>query len=188
MLVIGLGNIGDKYQNTRHNVGFMVVDYLINHLKATKITKKEFKGELYKAGNLYLLKPSTYMNLSGESAIVVKNFYKLDRVVVIHDDLDLGFGAVKFKLAGGHGGHNGLKSLDSHIGAEYFRVRVGIDKPKNREDVAKYVLDNFSKDEERYLKEIIESVAIATLKFESLELNEISTKYTKKAIVFNEAT
>jgi PTH1 family peptidyl-tRNA hydrolase len=188
MLIIGLGNIGDKYKNTRHNIGFMVVDYLINHLNATKISKKEFKGELYKSGDLYLLKPSTYMNLSGESAVVVKNFYKLDKTVAIHDDLDLGFGAVKFKFAGSHGGHNGLKSLDSHIGNEYYRIRVGIGKPNSKDEVVRYVLESFTMQERDFLKDIIQKVATSTLKFESLNLNEISSSDTQKAIDLDEAS
>jgi PTH1 family peptidyl-tRNA hydrolase len=128
MLIVGLGNPGPKYQNTRHNVGFMVIDELINRLNPTKLSSSSFNGELYKTKNHYLLKPYTFMNLSGECVIKVKNFYKIevDDIVVIHDDLDLPFGSVRFKKGGGHGGHNGLKSCDSFITKEYIRVRIGI--------------------------------------------------------------
>ena len=98
-LIVGLGNIGEKYKNNRHNIGFCVVDSLIASLNATKQSSKDFFGELYKASQILLLKPSTFMNLSGKSVLSVKNFYKIDKILVIHDDLDLPFGAVRFKLA-----------------------------------------------------------------------------------------
>lgn len=182
MLIIGLGNIGDKYENTRHNIGFMVVDYLINHLKVTKVDKSSFKGEAFKTPNFFLLKPHTFMNLSGESAIAVKNFYKINDVIVIHDDLDLAFGAIKFKRGGSSGGHNGLKSLDKHIGSDYLRVRIGIGKPEHKGEVASYVLHPFNEIEQKYLPEIIEKSAKAVLALLEEPLNKIASTHTQKAI------
>ena len=129
MLIVGLGNPGNDYEKTRHNIGFMVIDELIARHNASKLSSSSFEGELYKFKNHLLLKPLTFMNLSGNSVVKVKNFYKIEDVVVIHDDLDLSFGALRFKKGGGHGGHNGLKSIDAMITKEYLRVRMGIGKP-----------------------------------------------------------
>ena len=95
-LIVGLGNIGDKYKNNRHNIGFRVVDALISNLNAIRQSDKNFEGELYKSSQILLLKPSTYMNLSGKSVSAVKNFYKIKDMLVIHDELDLPFGVIKF--------------------------------------------------------------------------------------------
>ena len=182
MLIIGLGNIGDKYEDTRHNIGFMVIDYLIKNNQVTSINKSTFKGELFKAPNFFLLKPHTFMNLSGESAIAVKNFYKIDEVIVIHDDIDLEFGAIKFKRGGSSGGHNGLKSLDSHIGNDYIRVRVGVGKPEHRGEVVNFVLNPFSEIEQKYLPEIIEKSAKATVELITEPLNLVASKYSQKRV------
>lgn len=184
MLIIGLGNVGAKYENTRHNIGFMVIDYLVKNFQTTLINKSTFKGELFKAPDFFLLKPHTFMNLSGESAIVVKNFYKIEKVIVIHDDIDLEFGAIKFKLGGSSGGHNGLKSLDSHIGNDYLRVRIGIGKPEHRSEVSNFVLHPFNENEQKYLSEIIEKSAKATIELLNESLNIVSSKYSQKKIDF----
>ncbi|AXH14430.1 aminoacyl-tRNA hydrolase [Malaciobacter mytili LMG 24559] len=182
MLIVGLGNIGDKYVLTRHNIGFMIIDEMIKNLKTSSINKSNFKADVYKSSYDLFVKPKTYMNLSGEAVIAIKNYYKIENeeIIVIHDDLDLPFGTVKFKIGGGHGGHNGLKSLDCHIGKDYIRVRVGIGKPENKEDVANYVLSNFSKEELNRLKDIIPHTikAIEALKVESI--NEVKSKFTLK--------
>ena len=120
VLVVGLGNPTNQYASNRHNIGFMVIDALVDELKATPISKSQFQGELFKTSQALFLKPTTYMNLSGQSVRAVSDYFKPDEVVVIHDDLDLGFSVVKFKYGGGHGGHNGLRSLASHIGRCYF--------------------------------------------------------------------
>ena len=109
-LVVGLGNPDLQYKNNRHNVGFMVIDALLDdHPLAEKITKSNFKGELFKVPSMLLLKPTTYMNLSGESVRAVDDYFKPEQIIVIHDDLDLPFGTLRFKIGGGHGGHNGLR-------------------------------------------------------------------------------
>lgn len=147
-LIVGLGNITKQYENTRHNVGFMLIDELLKSVSYTKITKSQFKGEAFKASNDLYLKPSTYMNLSGESVLALKQFYKIENqdIIVIHDDLDLKLGALKFKQGGSHAGHNGLKSIDSKIGNDYHRIRIGIGRPEFG-DVVNYVLGKFADEE-----------------------------------------
>ncbi len=183
MLVAGLGNPGPKYAKTRHNVGFMVIDNLIEELSPTKLSSSNFEGELFKTANHFLLKPATYMNLSGESLAKVCRFYKIDTqdVVVVHDDLDLPFGALRFKRGGGHGGHNGLKSVDAHIGKDYIRIRIGIGKPEHKTEVASYVLSDFSQEELKHLNDILSQATDAAkdlLRGEDLE--SVATKYTIK--------
>lgn len=181
-LIIGLGNIGEKYLLTRHNVGFMVIDEMTKNLRTSSINKANFKADVLKSSYDLFVKPKTFMNLSGESAVAIKSYYKIENedIIVIHDDLDLPFGTVKFKIGGGHGGHNGLKSLDSHIGKDYIRVRIGIGKPAEKQDVANYVLSNFSKEELNRLTDIISHTikAIEALKSESI--NEVKSKFTLK--------
>ena len=181
-LIAGLGNIGEKYELTRHNVGFMVIDSMTRNLTTSIINKSNFKADVQKSGYDLFVKPRTYMNLSGESIIAVKDYYKIEieNIIVIHDDLDLPFGTVKFKVGGSHGGHNGLKSLDAHIGKEYIRVRIGIGKPQDKQDVVNHVLSNFSKEELNKLEDIIThtSSAIEALKTDSI--NEVKSKFTLK--------
>ncbi|RXJ67745.1 aminoacyl-tRNA hydrolase [Halarcobacter ebronensis] len=182
-LIVGLGNIGEKYQLTRHNVGFLVVDKMIKNLSSSNINKSNFKADVFKVGYNLFAKPKTYMNLSGEAVIAIKEYYKIDieNIIVIHDDLDLPFGTVKFKIGGGHGGHNGLRSIDSHIGKEYIRVRIGIGKPLNKEDVSNYVLSNFSKEELNKLEGIITHTISAIDALKGGEsINEVKSKFTLK--------
>jgi len=155
MLIVGLGNPGSEYSNTRHNIGFMVVDELIKRQNAQKLSSSSFKGELFKFKNHFLLKPLTFMNLSGDSIMLVKKFYKIENIVVIHDDLDLPFGTLRFKHGGGHGGHNGLRSTDEKISKEYARVRMGIGKPEHKGEVSSYVLGAFSEGEKIHLDDWI---------------------------------
>jgi PTH1 family peptidyl-tRNA hydrolase len=134
-LIVGLGNPGAEYENTRHNVGFMVVDALARRHRAGSFQAK-FKAECAQVSvrgeSALLVKPQTYMNLSGQSVQPAMAFYKipLTNVVVVHDDLDLELGQIKLKRGGSPGGHNGLKSIDSQIGPEYLRVRAGIGHPR----------------------------------------------------------
>ncbi len=148
-LIIGLGNPGPKYQWTRHNAGFMVLDHLAR-IMGVAVAKKSFSGFFgdgeWCGERLLLLKPQTFMNLSGRSAAEALRFHKLtlSDLVVIHDDIDIPFGRVKIKEGGGHGGHNGLRSLMQELGGGGFvRVRVGVGRPAHG-DAADYVLANFS--------------------------------------------
>ncbi|MDH5465663.1 MAG: aminoacyl-tRNA hydrolase [Thiovulaceae bacterium] len=181
-LFVGLGNPGKAYASTRHNIGFMAVDALLSKLFPTEISKKSFEGELFKADDDYFLKPLTYMNLSGKSVLAVKQFYKIEDVIVIHDDLDLPFGALRFKFGGGHGGHNGLKSIDANIGREYLRVRMGIGKPKYG-SVSDYVLGDFTKDEKEHLNEWIETTVESLKALETKSWHDVASQYSQKEIV-----
>ncbi len=182
LLIVGLGNPGTQYENTRHNIGFKVVDKLINDLGARDVSKNAFHGELFKSPNFLLLKPTTFMNISGKSVQAVKNFYKieLEDIVVIHDDIDLPFSALRFKNAGGHGGHNGLRSIDAMIGKEYNRVRMGVGKPEYKSQVADYVLSSFTADEDKILTAWIEHTSYAVKELDSKELNEVKSRYSLK--------
>jgi len=172
-LVIGLGNPGDEYERTRHNIGFMAVD-AIAEKNGGSAWKKKFKGLISTSGNNILLKPQTFMNLSGESAREALSFYQLsaEDVIVFHDDLDLAPGHIRIKKGGGSGGHNGLKSLDTHIGQDYWRVRIGIGRPM-REDadgeapakpvkgdaVSGYVLSPFAKKDKIWVEPLVAAIA-----------------------------
>ena len=180
MLVVGLGNPGSAYESTRHNIGFMVIDELSKRQNSTKLSSSNFNGELYKFQNHFLLKPLTFMNLSGDSIAAVKKFYKIDEVVVIHDDLDLPFGTLRFKKGGGHGGHNGLKSTDANISKEYIRVRMGIGKPEYKGEVSAYVLGNFNDKEQSHLEEWIDTTCKAIEFLLTNSLEDVSSKYTIK--------
>ncbi|MDD2949887.1 MAG: aminoacyl-tRNA hydrolase [Sulfuricurvum sp.] len=180
MLIVGLGNPGSAYASTRHNIGFMVIDELCRRHSVQNISKSSFEGELFKMGSHFLLKPTTYMNLSGRSILAVKNFYKIDEVIVIHDDLDLPFGALRFKNGGGHGGHNGLKSADAAIGADYTRVRMGIGKPEHKSQVADYVLHPFSTEEQSKLSSWIAASADAVEMLLKHSCSDVAAKCSSK--------
>ncbi|MFT7003821.1 MAG: PTH1 family peptidyl-tRNA hydrolase [Sulfurimonas sp.] len=182
MLIVGLGNPGPTYAKNRHNIGFMVIDELILRNNAQKLSSSSFNGELFKFSNHFLLKPLTYMNLSGKSIAAVKKFYKIDEVVVIHDDLDLPFGALRFKRGGGHGGHNGLKSTDEMISRDYVRVRLGIGKPEHKGEVTSYVLGDFSKEESEHLSTLIPHTCDALEYLLKNSLEDVSSKYTVKKV------
>ncbi|WP_297812828.1 aminoacyl-tRNA hydrolase [uncultured Helicobacter sp.] len=190
-LIVGLGNPGQKYQNNRHNIGFRVVDSLISSLNAVKQSDKNFQGEVYKSNQLLLLKPQTFMNLSGKSVQSVKRFYKITNFLVIHDELDLPFGAVKFKFNGGNGGHNGLKSIDSLCGSEYYRIRYGIGKPNIKEQVTHWVLSDFKNEEENENLTLIAHCAKVALEIAKLQspqelASQISSLFTLMPKLQNE--
>ncbi len=182
MLIVGLGNPGPAYASTRHNIGFMVIDELCRRHSVVNVSKSSFEGELFKMGSHFLLKPTTYMNLSGRSILTVKNFYKIDEVIVIHDDLDLPFGAMRFKIGGGHGGHNGLKSTDAAISSEYTRVRLGIGKPEHKSQVADYVLHPFSPEEQLKLSHWICTAADAVEMLLTHNCSDVAAKCSLKGL------
>ena len=181
-LIVGLGNIGEKYQLTRHNIGFMVIDEITKNLSTSNIQKSNFHSTLEKSAYDLYSKPTTFMNNSGMAVQSIKEYYKLDMedIIVIHDDIDLPFGTVKFKIGGGHGGHNGLRSIDAHIGKEYIRVRIGVGKPQDKADVANYVLNNFSKEELNKLPAIIDHTINAIKALKSEDIEQVKTKFTLK--------
>ena len=160
-LIVGLGNPGPQYSWTRHNAGFMVLDRLSRQY-SIPIARKAFQG-LNGDGNwagerVFLLKPQTFMNLSGRSVAEALRFYKLTLadLIVIHDDLDIPFGRIRLKEGGGHGGHNGLRSLAQELGSpDYLRIRVGIGRPLHG-DVVNYVLANFAKEEMAGLQGVLD--------------------------------
>ena len=182
-LITGLGNPGSKYELTRHNIGFLVIDEITKNLSLkTTINKSNFIAQLIKSSNSLFAKPQTFMNNSGQSIEAIASYYNIvnEDIIVIHDDIDLPFGTVKFKIGGGHGGHNGLRSLDAHIGKEYIRIRVGVGKPANKIDVANYVLSNFSKVELNTLEDIIVHIIKAIEAIKILPLVEVQSKFTMK--------
>ena len=186
-LIVGLGNPGPKYEHTRHNIGFLVVDRLVGTTGAHPLSSSSFHGELFKKTQTLFLKPTTFMNRSGLSVQAVKNFYKIDpeKIIVIHDDLDLPFGAVRFKKGGGSGGHNGLKSIDEAIGRDYLRVRMGIGKPAYKSQVIDYVLHDFSPEEMRVLPAWIDHAAKATLELTRHPMETVASTFSVKKPAWN---
>tara|TARA_B100000989_G_scaffold296185_1_gene278858 strand:- start:1638 stop:2198 length:561 start_codon:yes stop_codon:yes gene_type:complete len=152
ILIVGLGNPGKKYLKTRHNVGFMYIDKLKNKFDFPNY-KNLFMGEititeLYNT-KVMLLKPKTFMNLSGQSVKQAVKFYKIpiDNIIVVQDDIDLEFSKIKVKQNSSHGGHNGIKDIISKIGKQFTRIKIGINKPVQKSDINKFVLEDFSKNE-----------------------------------------
>ena len=165
-LVVGLGNPGPKYQKTRHNVGFMVVDQLSERF-GREAFRDKFSGQFAKASvdgqECGLLKPQTFMNLSGQSVQKAMAFFKIEpaQLIVLHDELDLPFGTVRVKLGGGAAGHNGIKSVTQCCGGPNFiRVRIGIGRPRSGSG-EHFVLSDFSKDECVDLRSVLESASLA---------------------------
>lgn len=165
-LVVGLGNPGAEYEATRHNVGFMAADELHRRYNFSAFRAKF--GGLIAEGNIegkkvYLLKPQTYMNLSGNSVVQAANFYKIlpENIFVIHDDMDLPTTKIKAKIGGGSGGHNGIKSIDAAITPNYNRIRIGVGHPTNHneENIVNHVLSRFSKQDAENIKNDIDIVA-----------------------------
>ncbi len=179
-LIVGLGNPTNKYRHNRHNIGFMVIDALVDDLQASNISKTAFKGSLFKSKNLLLLKPVTFMNLSGESVLAVASYYKVEKLIVIHDELDVNFGEIRFKNGGSNGGHNGLKSIDAHMGADYDRVRLGIGRPEFKDEVTKHVLSDFKNEQQKCLKTIINKACQIVLDLSTSSIKDIQQKHSSK--------
>lgn len=166
-LIVGLGNPGKQYEKTRHNIGFEVIDTLSERLQIP-LDQSKHKG-LYGMGfvngeKVFLLKPLTYMNLSGESVRPVMEYYQieLEDIIVIYDDLDLPVGRIRLRQKGSAGGHNGIKSIIAHVGSQQFnRIRVGINRPSNGQPITDYVLGKFTKDEQELIEEVVQKCAKA---------------------------
>ena len=163
-LFVGLGNPGDKYTQTRHNIGLMALDQIAGD-HGFGPWRSKFQGQLSEGrlggSSVVLLKPQTFMNLSGQSVGEAMRYFKLTAqdVTVFHDELDLAPGKVRVKDGGGHAGHNGLRSLHQHIGPDYARVRLGIGHPGHKDRVAGYVLSNFAKADEGWLDDVLRGLS-----------------------------
>ncbi|SNT71866.1 aminoacyl-tRNA hydrolase [Paracoccus seriniphilus] len=163
-LIVGLGNPGSKYAGNRHNIGFMALDRIASDAGLGP-WKSRFQGHLIEGrlGNarVALLKPQTFMNLSGQSVGEAMRYLKLDPadVIVLHDELDLAPGKCRYKMGGGHAGHNGLRSIHQHIGADYGRVRLGIGHPGHKDRVASYVLADFAKADQDWLDDLLRGIS-----------------------------
>jgi len=163
-LIVGLGNPGAEHTRQRHNIGFMAVDAIADAYGAAPFQKK-YKGELSEARiegqKCLLLKPQTYMNKSGISIAAAASFYKIppEQIILIYDELDLAFGKLRCKLAGGAGGHNGVRSADAHVGKNTWRIRLGIDHPGHKDRVTGYVLSNFTGDEQTRVNDWMHDLA-----------------------------
>ncbi|RLV48513.1 aminoacyl-tRNA hydrolase [Nocardioides mangrovicus] len=182
-LVVGLGNPGPTYAGTRHNVGYLVIDELVRRLGASLRSHKTGRAEVAESRlgppgtegpRLVLARPRSYMNEVGGPVKALATFYKVapDHVVAVHDELDIDFGRIRVKLGGGHGGHNGLRSLDSSLGTrDYHRVRVGIGRPPGRQDPADFVLAGWSSAERKELPFEVDRAAdaVESLVLEGLE-------------------
>ncbi len=167
-LIVGLGNPGSQYADTRHNCGFMVVDRLAQRWGIPLASEKRFQGNYGEGfalgGKRRLLKPETYMNRSGQSVRAVLDWYKLDpdSVLILYDDMDLPLGRLRLRGSGSAGGHNGMKSLIQHLGSQSFpRLRLGVGKPKGSKDVVGHVLGGFTPAEKEVLEQVLNTAVEA---------------------------
>ncbi|NLZ53347.1 MAG: aminoacyl-tRNA hydrolase [Thermoanaerobacteraceae bacterium] len=182
-LITGLGNPGKEYENTRHNVGFIALDLMADSL-GIKINKVKFKGLLgeatYEGSKILLLKPHTYMNLSGESVKDAVNYYKIppEKLIVIYDDMDLPIGRLRIRPEGSGGGHRGMDSIIYHLSSDKFpRVRIGIGRPEGEKDAAHHVLGKFYGEELEKIKITIETAAKAALLIVSDGVDQAMNRY-----------
>ena len=181
-LVVGLGNPGVEYVNTRHNVGFDLLDYLVDE----KFTCEKFNA-LYKVVNIgqekvILIKPLTYMNLSGDAVIKYVNYYKikLNDILVIQDDLDMNLGKIKFVFNSSSGGHNGIKSIESKLNSKcYLRLKIGISNDKLF-DTKDYVLGKFKQEDDLIIKNTYSKLRNLLIDFVNMDKSELMCKYNNK--------
>lgn len=183
--IVGLGNPGRKYEKTRHNVGFMAIDRIAASL-GTSLNEKKFKCDystvLWRGEKVLLVEPQTFMNLSGEGVRPLIDYFKIkpEDVIVVFDDLDLPTGKIRLREKGGHGGHNGIRSLIQHLGTKEFkRVRIGIGRPIEQMAVVDYVLQKFSKDEMIDIDQAIDQVSRAVETYVADNFNSAMNKYNK---------
>ena len=183
-LIVGLGNPGKEYENTRHNIGFMMIDYILKDLNITN-GKEKMGGKYFETNingeKVLFLKPQEYINLSGDVIIKFMNFYKIDikDLFIIHDDLDLEVGTFKLREKGGSGGHNGLKNIESHLKTkEYNRMKIGISNNKNI-DTKDYVLGRLNKEEKENLNKIIEIGPNIIKDYLNMSFTNLMNKYNK---------
>ncbi len=165
-LLVGLGNPGSEYEATRHNAGFWLLEQQAAQMRATLRNERDFRGRLARAGDVWLLTPTTFMNHSGQSVAAVARFYKIapEEILVAHDELDLAPGVAKLKRGGGHAGHNGLRDIAAQLGTpDFWRLRIGIGHPRDRnsdQEVVDYVLHTPRRDEQTLIDEAIERARV----------------------------
>lgn len=189
-LIVGLGNPGKQYENTRHNVGFDAIDVLVDEYRipsSGKQHKAMYGKGVIEGQKVILAKPMTYMNLSGEAVRAMVDYYKIDpetELLVIFDDISLAPGNIRIRKKGSAGGHNGIKSIITHLGTQNFqRIKVGVgEKPKNW-DLADYVLGAFSKDDRKLINEALERSAKAAALIVQGEIDEAMNLYNKKLVI-----
>jgi len=185
-LIVGLGNPGKQYDMTRHNIGFHTIDYIADKYGA-KLTKLKFKavyGEATISGEkVYLVKPQTYMNLSGDSVGEMAQFYKIppENIIVINDDISLDIGRIRVRPKGSAGGHNGIKSIIAHLGTQEFpRVKVGVGEKPARMDLADYVLGHFSKEEQATMDDAVKEAADAVCEIVNVGIAQAMNDHNRK--------
>jgi len=181
-IFVGLGNPGDKHAKNRHNIGFMALDKIKN-VEFFSPWKVKFHGLVSEgwlgSKKVILLKPETFMNLSGQSVVEALRFFKLKAqdITVFHDEIDLAPGKLRLKTGGGHAGHNGLRSIHQHIGPDYHRVRLGIGHPGHKELVAGYVLSNFTIVDEVWLEDILDGLVLGARSIASGDRGEFMNHF-----------
>lgn len=184
--VVGLGNPGRNYSGTRHNIGFDTVELLAdrNDIRLNKIKFKSIYGEGIIGGEkVIILKPQTYMNNSGMAVLDLYNFYKmpLENIIVIVDDVDIEFGTIRIRKKGSDGGHNGLKSIIYQLGSQDFpRIKIGIGKKREEQDLADFVLSKFSKEEKPYIEEAMLKAALAAETIITCGIDDAMNKFNTK--------
>ena len=186
-LIVGLGNPGSKYQNTRHNIGWDVLELLPDYqnLKWIEKFKGQYAVQSIGSDKIYYLKPQTFMNLSGESVQPLMNFFKItiENILVVHDELDLPFGTIAFKNGGGLAGHNGLKSIAGILGTQDFkRLRMGIGRPVHG-DVSNWVLSGYVGEDKDFLEAYLKGAAVALEEYKKSGFDSAARIYSKKKIV-----
>ncbi len=182
-LIVGLGNPGREYRDSRHNVGFMVIDQLANHLtvKMTRVQNRAIVGSVnLESVRLVLAKPQTFMNLSGEAVSGLSRFYKIptDRILLVHDDIDLPFGTLRLRPSGGSAGQKGVQSIIEKLGTQDFpRLRIGIGRPPGQKQGANYVLEDFAKSEKDELDIVLKQAMEAVIVFIHQGLDQAMNQY-----------
>ncbi len=183
--MVGLGNPGSQYSKTRHNAGFLAIDHFAQK-QGIRLKPGKFKAEIgegaVRGEKVFLIKPLTYMNLSGDALRAFMDFYKAgaEDLIVIYDDLDTAFGKIRLRYQGSSGGHNGIKSIIQHLGTEKFnRVRIGISRPEPGMDIVDYVLSHFPKSQERVLQDVLEHTSEALEDALDQPFDKVMAKYNQ---------
>ena len=185
LILVGLGNPGSNYTNTRHNIGFKIIDAINAHFKLSK-QKPKFKGLLttgtIEEQKVYAIKPLTFMNNSGICVKELIDYFKIDvkDVFVFHDDMDINIGKIKVKNGGSSAGHNGIDSIDKNIGKSYSRIRIGVGRPKKSATGADHVLDNFSGEEKQNVEQVTENIIESLSILINKDLDLFSSKINQK--------